>query len=95
MVTPTATYLEVAARLSVALESKPRNERERTAIAGLDVRIEPLQAKLEKRQIDDLNEPFAHEPIACVRHEGVVAQTAGLLWLGHDVFDVDDTGELA
>ena len=73
MVTPTATYLEVTARLYVALESEPRHECERPVIAGLDVRIEPLQTKLEKRQIDDVDEPLPHEPVARMRYEGVVA----------------------
>ena len=94
MVAPPTADLEIPAHPPFALKAEPRHERDRTAIARLDVRFEPVQAKLEERQIDDVEEPLAHEPGARMGHEGVVAEPAGLLRLAHDVVDVDDADEL-
>src|SRR5205085_11252052 len=67
VVTPAVTDFQEAAGLSLTPEPESFDECNRTAVIGLNVRFEPVQAELAKRARNDQRERFAHEPSACVR----------------------------
>jgi hypothetical protein len=94
VVAPAVADLEESARSTLTAERETLDQRYRTAISGLDIRFEAMQAKLTECTFDDESQSLAHEPPACMRHERLIAEPSRLLGVAHDVFYVQYAGEL-
>src|SRR5437879_4191538 len=74
VVTPPSSNLQVPSREPFATKSEATHKCARRVVAGLDVRLHPMEMQLSESPADRQREPLAHVPTARMRNKRVVAQ---------------------
>jgi hypothetical protein len=94
VIAPPAVHGEIAWRVAFAPKAQPSHERDRRAVAGLDVGFEAVKPKASKRVVDHEREAFVHESLPLPRRERVIAEVAALECAVDDLADVHDADEV-
>src|SRR5215467_3471431 len=94
MIPPTPTDLEVTAREALFAPSGPAQERDRSDVVRLDVRLEPMQTELVEREAEHGGHGRSHHASAVVRDERVVAEVRVAERAVHDLRQRVHTGEV-
>ena len=95
VVAPLAADQQVARREALQAEAGAAGERDRGLVAGLDVRLDAVQAERAERVVEDLLERLAHQALAGVALVGVVAEVGGLEGAADDLGDREHARDLA
>src|SRR5713226_8769810 len=88
VVTPLASNLQVPSRESFATKSEATHECARRLVAGLDVRLHPMETQLSEGPPQRKREPLAHIPTTRMRNERVVAEVGAPKRAMNDLVDV-------
>ena len=95
VVAPLAADQQVARREALQPEARAAGQRDRRCVAGLDVRLDAVQAQRAEGVVEHLLERLAHQALAGVLLVRVVAQVGGLERAADDLGDREDAGDLA
>ena len=95
VVAPLAADQQVARREALQAEPGAAGQRDRGGVAGLDVRLDAVQAERAEGVVEDLLERLAHQPLAGVALVGVVAEVGGLERAADDLGDREHAGDRA
>ena len=95
VVAPVPCHVQVSRGESLEPESEPLNEGSRRAVAGLDVRLEPVQPELAEPVIDREPHGLGHAASSGRALEPVVAERRRPQRAEHDVVQVHHPDELA
>lgn len=95
VVTPSAGNLQVPPREPFATKSEPTDKCARRLVAGLDVRLHPVETQLAESPAKRQREPLAHVPTTRMRHERVVAEVGTPKRAVNDLVDVDHADQLS
>ena len=90
VISPTAADLQVAGRVPFQSETARFDERDGRGIPGLDIGLEPVQPQGPECEPHDGPQAGAHESLALVAGEHVVAQVGAAKGAANDVRDVED-----
>src|SRR6202034_3759164 len=95
MVAPFAADLQVAAGEALPFEAEALDQPDRAGVAGLDVRLDPVQAKLAEHRPEHRPQAPRHQALPGVRGKGAVAEGSRLQAAANDVVDVHHTDQAA
>src|SRR5438874_3224882 len=91
VVAPAAADLEVATRESLAAKAGPSRERDRGAVSGLDVCLDPMEIEVDESVTQHQFEPVAHEPLAGVRLAHRITEVCALERASGDVGQIEES----
>ena len=92
---PFAADLQVAAGEALLLEAEALDQPDRPGVAGLDVRLDPVQAEVAEHRSEHRPQAPRHQALPGVRGKGAVAQGSRLEAAANDVVDVHHADEAA
>src|SRR5450755_1106753 len=95
VVSPAVANLQVARRIPFLGETTRPDERDRCRIARLDVGLETMQLERSEPMAHGRPQAFAHQALALVTGEGVVADVGAAKQAANDVRDLDDADQRA
>jgi hypothetical protein len=95
VVAPLAADQQVARRVALEAEAGPARQRDRGRVAGLDVRLDPVQRERAEGVVEHQLETGPHHPLARVAGGAVVAEERRLERAAHDLGDVEDARDAA
>src|SRR5262249_43375777 len=90
---PAPADLEVAGGVPLVVEAGALDEAPRGVVVRLDVRLEPMELQPPERVPEHEVEPLAHQPLAGVRLERVVAEVRALEEAVRDLAEVEHAGD--
>jgi hypothetical protein len=91
VVTPPASNLQVPSREPFATKSEATHKCARRVVAGLDVRLHPMEMQLSESPAERQREPLAHVPTMRMGNKRVVAEVGTPKQAVNDLVDVDHT----
>ena len=95
VVAPLAAELQVLLGEALAHEAAAPNQRYRGHVAGLDVRLEPVEAHVRKDVVEDETHPLGHIALPLQARDPAVSDVRALEHAPHDLGDVEEAGDPA
>ena len=95
VVAPLAAELQVLLGEALAHEAAAPDQRYRGHVAGLDVRLEPVEAHVREGVVEDETHPLGHVALPLQARNSAVADVRALEHAPHDLGDVEEARDPA